>query len=414
MLDERLGYGRVLSQRGVLPAFVANTVSAWGDSFTRIAVAAVVYQRTGSVLATASTFAVSVLPALFGRSLLAGLADRVAYKHVLVGVNLFRALVIATLAVSVAAEMDLWVVLVLLFVSELAQGPELSAHQMLWLDLLPDRRMYARFMGLGNVADQLNQVIGLALGGVLLLLVSPVQALAFDVLTFVVAALAFARVARRSPLLVQATSGVVGFFKDFTLGARYLARDRMLAYLLGLSVCAVWGMTAPEAVAVAYAAQHGAASLGGILMASPILGAAAGLAMVSRWRPEVQNERLILMAVVMPGPLLVTALNPAPVVAGLLWFGCGVLQGFMLPLQSTFNLAVEPGMRARVFGLAGSVAVGCSGIAYLVAGWLADLTTPATAVATMGLVSKVAIVVVFFKWPRALLRQTVDVAYRSS
>ncbi|HET7476905.1 MAG TPA: MFS transporter [Dermatophilaceae bacterium] len=407
-------YVNVLRQPGVLTAFAASTLSAWGDNFTRIAIAAVVFNQTGSALATAATFAVAVLPAIFGRSLLAGIADRVRYKHVLVWVNLFRAGVLVAIALCVMAKVPIWVLLSLVVVSVLSEGPELSAHQMLWLDLLPDRLMYARYMGLGNVTKQLNQVVGLGIGGVLLLVMTPSQAVLFDAGTFVMAALAYGRVARLSPLLVEAGTGLAGFFADLASAARYLRGDRILRNLLGLSLCAVWGMTAPEAVAVAYAGAHDNPGVGGLLMAAPILGAATGLAMVSRWRPEVQNDRLILLALVMPLPLLVTYADPAPVVAGLLWFACGVLQGFMLPLQATFNLSIEPSMRARVFGLGGSIAVGCSGVAYLAAGWVADLTAPATAVGLMALVSNVAIAVVFFRWPRQLLRSTVQSAYRTA
>jgi MFS family permease len=85
----------------------------------------------------------------------------------------------------------------------------------------------------------------------------------------------------------------------------------------------------------------------------------------------------------------------------------------MLPLQSTFSLVIPIQMRGRVFGLAGALSVAATGVAFLVAGWLAELTSPARAVAICALASLLAIVVVAVRWPRAALRAAVDTAYNS-
>jgi MFS family permease len=148
-------------------------------------------------------------------------------------------------------------------------------------------------------------------------------------------------------------------------------------------------------------------------MAAPIFGAVAGLVMVGRWQPERQNSRIIFMALLMPLPLLVTALAPPLPLTWLLWFACGVLQAFMLPLQSTFSLVVPAEMRGRVFGLGGALSVAASGAAYLVAGYLAEHTTPATAVATCAGASLLAIILLGFRWPRKALRRAVKTAYNS-
>jgi len=135
--------------------------------------------------------------------------------------------------------------------------------------------------------------------------------------------------------------------------------------------------------------------------------------MVGRWQPERQNSRIIVMALLMPLPLLVTVIAPPLPVTALLWFACGVLQAFMLPLQSTFSLIVPDQMRGRVFGLGGAMSVAASGVAFLVAGYLAERTTPAVAVSTCAAFSLVAIIVLTIRWPRAALRKAVRTAYDS-
>ena len=422
-------YSEVFRTRGYLAIFLAAALSTWGDYLARLTVAAFVFVQTGSPFAAAATFAVSLLPTIFGRSLLAPIADRIPYKYVLVASHLLRAVLVGGLILAVsdhgadvaspptgAPAVSLWLLFTLLFLIELAGGPASASSQILMTDLFSDRRLYARALGLSTMSEHVNQAIGLGLGGVVVAWVGTGGALWFDLATFLLSALVITLVVRVQAIRGKPSAGIVGFFRDIGDGAVYLFRHPVLVYLLALSLCSVWAMAAPEAVAIAYAAAKdpsGSTRLGGLLMAAPILGAVAGLVMVGRWQPERQNPRIIVMALLMPLPLVVTVFAPTVPIAWLLWFGCGVLQAFMLPLQSTFSLVIPDEMRGRVFGLAGALSVAATGVAFLVAGYLAELTSPAWAVAICALGSLVGIIVVAFRWPRAALRAAVDTAYNS-
>jgi len=358
-------YAEVLHTRGYLAIFLASALSTWGDYLARVTVAAFVFERTGSPFAAAATFAVSLIPSIFGRSLLAPLADRIPYKYVLIGAHVVR-------------------------------------------------RAYARALGLSTMSEQVNQAIGLGVGGLVVALVGPELGLWADLGTFLVSAAVIAVVVKLEPVRGTPSAGVLGFFQDIGEGASYLIRQPVLVHLLALSLCAVWAMAAPEAVAIAYAQdKSGSVRLGGLLMAAPVLGAVAGLVMVGRWQPERQNARIIVMAVLMPLPLVATMFGPPVPLAWLLWFVCGMLQAFMLPLQSTFSLVVPSVMRGRLFGLAGALSVAASGVAFLAAGLLAEHTSPARAIAICAAGSLVAIVVLAARWPRAALRAAVDTAYNT-
>ena len=63
----------------------------WGDYIARVTIAALVYERTRSPLATATTLAVSLVPTFFGRSLVGPVVDRFPYKWVLIWSHLLRA-----------------------------------------------------------------------------------------------------------------------------------------------------------------------------------------------------------------------------------------------------------------------------------------------------------------------------------
>jgi MFS family permease len=417
-------YSEVFRTRGYPALFLAAALSTWGDYLARVVVAAFVLDETGSPFAAAATFAVSLLPSIFGRSLLAPIADRVPYKYVLVVAHLLRAMLVGVLILAVSTyqsnlgqQVDaqpLLTLFALLFVIELVGGPAVSSSQILMTDLFRDRRLYARALGLGTISEQVNQAIGLTLGGLLVAWVGAVRGLWFDLATFLLSALVITLVVRTRAVAGTPSAGVVGFFHDIGEGARYLFRHRVLVSLLALSLCAVWAMAAPEAVAIAYAQnQSGSTRFGGLLMAAPIFGAVAGLLMVGRWQPERQNSRIIVLALLMPMPLVVTAFAPPLPVTWLLWFVCGVLQSFMLPLQSTFSLVVPAHMRGRVFGLGGALSVAASGAAFLAAGFLAGRTTPAIAVATCAGASLLAIITLAARWPRAALSGAVRTAYDS-
>jgi MFS family permease len=412
--DPMPSYAEVFRSRAYLAIFVTAALSTWGDYLARVTVAVFVFERTASPFAAAATFAVSLLPSIFGRSLLAPIADRIPYKYVLIAAHLLRAALVGALILAVSTHVTLWILFALLFLIELVGGPAIAASQILMTDLFTDRRLYARALGLRTISDQVNQAIGLGLGGLVVAWVGPALGLWADLVTFVLSALVITLVVKVQPLCGTPSAGVVGFFRDIGAGASYLFRHRVLASLLALSLCSVWAIAAPEAVAIAYAqGKSGSASFGGLLMAAPIFGTVAGLVMVGHWQPERQNSRILFLALLMPLPLVGTIFAPPLAVTWLLWFVCGVLQAFMLPLQSTFSLVIPAHMRGRVFGLAGALSVAASGIAFLAAGYLAELTSPAVSVAICAVSSLLAIVVLGVRWPRVALSAAVDAAYNS-
>jgi len=97
-------YAEVFRTRGYLALFLAAAVSTWGDYLARVVVAAFVLEQTRSPFAAAATFAVSLLPSIFGRSLLAPIADRIPYKYVLIAAHLIRAVLVGGLILAVSIQ----------------------------------------------------------------------------------------------------------------------------------------------------------------------------------------------------------------------------------------------------------------------------------------------------------------------
>ncbi len=409
-------YAAVLRTPHFLPVFLANALSMWGDYIARVTIAAVVYRMTTSPLATATTLAVSLVPSFFGRSLVGPIVDRFPYKWVLIWSHLLRAACVVGLMWLVVARsgINLPSVFAVLFVLELIGGAAVASNMVLLTDLFDDRRTYARAIGLGAMSEQANQAIGLALGGGIVALVGPETGLLIDLLTFVAAALVIAVVVQLRPVSGERGKGLRGFARDLGEAAGDLARHPVLARLVLLSAVACFGIVAPEALAIPIAAEYGWASWGGILMASPIVGAIVGIVLIGRRDVHQQNRSIVPLALAMPLPLLATAFDLPVVVVAALFVVSGMCQAFMVPLQATFALVTEPELRGRIFSLAGSVSIAAAGIAYVVAGWVGAHAGPRTGVAICAAGCLVLIVILAISWPHRHVRHAVERAYAPS
>jgi MFS family permease len=386
----------------------------WGDYIARVTVAAVVFERTRSPLATATTLAISLVPTFFGRSLVGPIVDRFPYKWVLIWSHLLRGTCVLGLMWLVLTDSGLWGVFVVLFALELIGGAATASNMILLTDLFEDRRLYARAVGLGAMSEQCNQAFGLAVGGGLVALVGPEAGLLFDLLTFVVAAIVILVVVELRPVSGERGKGLRGFSRDLFAAAGDLAHHPVLARLMALSAVATLAISAPEALAIPIAGENGWGGWGGVLMAAPIVGAVFGIVLVGRPDVQRQNRSIVPLALAMPVPLLVTALHPPIVVIAMVFFVSGVFQAFMVPLQSTFALVTEPELRGRIFSLAGSVSVAAAGLSFLAAGWVGQHSSPYAGVTICAAVCLALVALLALTWPHRRVRTEVDRAYAPS
>jgi MFS family permease len=395
----------VLSNGEFCALYGARVLSDWGDAIARVAISALVLQRSGSAMFAAAVFAVSFLPQVFGQALLAPYADRVSRRTLLVVCDLLRAGFVAVLVLAVAVHLPLTLLLVLLFVVERVGAPFFAAGYALLTELFEDRSLFLRASALTSLTSQLNQVLGVALGGLVVGVLGAERALWIDAGTFVLSAIILSLAVRpRAAAAALGLPGLVDLGRDVREGLAHLRHDTSLRALLVLAWVMTLVLVAPEAVALPYAASHGAdAKAGGVLLAAVPFGAVIGVAVVGRWRPVVQVRRMLPLATLAPLPLLGLVVVPAWPVAGALFVLSGFCQGFMVPLMATYALLAPDAMRGRLNGLAGSGFARVSAVAFLVVGALADLTAPATAVVLAALATGVFLAVTWRLWPRRLM-----------
>ncbi|WP_162248075.1 MFS transporter [Angustibacter sp. Root456] len=406
-------YARALRSREFFGLYLARVLSDWGDQLARVAIAALVLHRSGSAFFAAAVFAVSFLPKVFGQALLGPYADRLPRRTLMVGCDVLRAAALTLLVVAVIRGMSTAGLLVLLFFVELAGAPFFAASRALLTELFHERALYLRASSLMQMSFQFNQVAGVALGGVVVAALGADRALWVDAATFAVSGVLIAAFVRPRPAASDGgVPGVRDLVDDVRIGIAYLRTDVSLRALMLLAWLMLLVFIAPEAVALPYAASHGASTAaGGLLLAASPFGAFVSVLVISRWQPVVQVRRLVLLAMCVPVPLLVLAIAPPWPVAVVLFFLAGAFQGFMVPLMATFSLLSPDHLRGRLSALAGSGFALVSAVAFVVVGALSDATSPAFAVVLAAAATLLVLVVVRLRWPQQQLCAAAERAY---
>jgi predicted MFS family arabinose efflux permease len=365
--------------------WLAHAQSRLGDQLARVAVAVLVFARTSSALLTALTYALTFLPPLVSAPLLSGLADRYPRRTLLVTVDLCRAALIGLMTIPSVPLAGLAALLVVV----VALQPPYSAARNAMLANVLEADRYVVGLGLVNVTDGIAQVVGFALGGVLLELIGARTALGIDAATFMVSVLLVRMGARpHRPVHKDAWPGTASRpgARWSVLGGVALvwgdARLRTLALLVWL-----YGFyVAPEGIAAPYAAQLGVGTAAvGLLMAADPIGAVVGAVVFSRWpRPASRPWAVGPLAILSGVPLVLSALRPSLPASLVLWALTGALSCYIMLAQAEFTVAVPDHRRGQAVGLLAAGLQAAQGLGLLLAGALAGPFAPSTSVALCG------------------------------
>jgi MFS family permease len=373
--------------RALWAAFVLSLV---GDQLARVALAYLVYRRTGNAFLTALTYAIGFLPWIIGGPLLSGLADRFPRRTVMIVADLLRAAIVGLMAVP---RMPLAVLLVLLFVAELGAPPFASARAALLPEVLPGE-LYIVGSAVNTVTWETVQVMGFVVGGLFVARVGPRDGLVVDALTFLASALILLLWVRHRPPPPRESGEAVGLTADLRAGARLVFGDPWLRTLTILAwLCGAYMV--PEALAAPIAVTHGGGALAvGLLMAAIPIGTAVGSILIGRWTsPDRRVRWLLPMAFLCGVPLIACAFTPHIAVVGVLWGLSGVFSAYNLTANAAFVQAVPDHRRGQAFGLVQTGMVAGQGVGFLVAGAAAELVDPLIVVAYAGVVTCVVVLV---------------------
>jgi MFS family permease len=388
-------YRAVFAVREFRILWWAQVTSHLGDQIAQVAIAVLVYAKTGSPWLTAVAYALTYLPPIAGGPLLTGLADAFPRRHVMITLDLVRSGLVELMALP---WMPLSGTCALLFLTVLL-GPPFSAARSAMLPQILPRDRLALGSAVGNMTFQASQVAGFLAGGILVATLGAYRSLALDALSFCLSAALITGWVRPRPYSAEAPARplVNTFAKDVSLIFRRPAARTLvlLGWLAGFAVV-------PEGLAVPYARALGGGPLTvGLLMTAMPTGTVAGALVIGRLsRPDERLRMIGMLAVLSCAPLMASLLRPSLLPLILLLMVAGGGGAYQLAAARAFVQALPAGQRGRAFGIAQSGLLAAQGAGILAAGAAASWIGPATVVAIAGAIGMAAAAALACEWAR--------------
>lgn len=381
-----------LRNREFRALWLAEAQSVAGDHLTTVALAIIVYGRTGSALWAALAYALTFLPALAGGLGLAQLADRFPRRTVLTVCALLQGLLVGAMALPGMPLVPLFVLVVL---ARLVGAPVNAAQNALTREVFDSDELYLRSQDLRGITMNLAILAGFAGGGLMVTLLGPSWALALDSLTFLVAGALIRLAVRWRPAAGEADAPWFGAAR-LVFGDRRLRVLLAFSWLVGLAVL-------PEGLAAPLAAEIGAPdhAVGWLLAADPV-GFVVGTFVLSRFVSAESRRRLVgVLAVSGALVLVVFALRPSLVPALLLLALAGAAGAHIITVGATFITWVPNELRGGAGGVYRTGLRVAQGIGVAIGGVLADMVGSASvAIALAGVAGVVLTVPVALSWAR--------------
>lgn len=379
-------YRELVRAPGFTPLFLSSAVQVAATTIAGLALGVLVFATTGSpLLAALSMFGPSLVQVLGATTLLSA-ADRLPPRATLTALALGVGL---TTAAQALPGLPSWAVFVLLlaqgFVASIGGGVRYG----LLRELLPDA---GYLLGRSTLAMStgLVQILGFAVGGVLVSVLYARGTLLVAAGLFVVAGLiARCWLDERPPR----TTGRPSIAATRAANAQLWSSRPRRTTLLGTWVPN--GLVAGcESLFVPYAPERA-----GLLLAAAALGMLIGDTVVGRfvpprWRGALPAPLLVLLA----APYLLFALEPSMPVAAAAAGMASVGFGSTLLLLDRLMVQTPAELSGQALGLQNAGMLTMQGVGAAIAGSVAQLTTPATAIAAMAGASLVATAVLARHW----------------
>jgi Major Facilitator Superfamily len=337
--------------------WLAQLLSVAGDQLARVALTVLVYDQTRSALWSAVTYAVTLVPWIFGGLALSGLADRLPRRQLMVSCDLARMVltgVMALLSLRAGSAAGLGVLVVLLFAVTLLDSPFKAARSAMLPDVLPGD-LYPLGVAASQTALQTGMVAGFALGGIIVAAVHVSGALSLDAATFAASALVLQLGVRARPAAAGRGPGASAL-AGMAAGVRLVfGRARLRTLVLFGWLVAFY--IVPMGLAAPYAASlHARAPLAmttGLVFAAGPLGTMAGAIALSRLVPVPRRQAWLgALAILACGSLALLALRPGLAAALAVLAVSGAGSAYQLVANAAFVAEVPAGRRGQAFGLA--------------------------------------------------------------
>jgi MFS family permease len=371
-------------------------VSQVGDWMYNLALVVLVYDRTHSALWAGLTTAARVVPVVVLGPLGGVLADRFDRRRIMIVCDLARMGLMLVLAAVAAAGLPIALAPVIAAVATTAAAPYMPCVAAVTPRLVDDADLpgaNAARSAIGGSAI----ILGPALGGVLLLLGSPVLAFALNALTFGLSALAVLAIKDRSVFATRrsapgqaaerAAGLFTGMFSELAEGAAALRQHPMALRLIGADIMCSFVYGIQTVLLLLVAGQTGLGAQGyGYLFAAIGAGGLAGTALAGRAgrssRPHLV-QAAALAAVGLPTVLLAVTHWPvaAIVLTGLTGLGAILVE---ILTDTMLQRTLDEDVFGRAYGLALPASIAGIVIGSAIAPVLASLLGASGALVAVG------------------------------
>ena len=353
------------------PLFWTSSVQVAAQTISGLALATLIYDRTRSPLLSALAMFGPALTQLIGASTLLAAADRLPARALISGLSLAFGVSTAALAVP---GLPIWAAFAILAVQGLGGSLTGAVRYGLLTDVLTaDGYLLGR--SVLNMAVGAMQIGGFAAGGILVLTLSPRGTLLTGAALFTLGAVvARFGLTRRPPRATGRASVQDTWRVNRWLWSSITRRYIYLALWLpnGLIVGC-------ESLFVSYAPRHA-----GLLFVCAAAGMLAGDTLAGRFISPRWRERLgAPLRLLLAAPYLVFAMPiPLPVAATAIVLA-SVGYCASLVLQERLMTLTPDDMSGQALGLASSGMLAMQGVGATLAGVIAQLSSPGTAMAVM-------------------------------
>lgn len=346
-------YGQVVRSPAYFPLWLAHLVSNFGDTVHYIALVVLVFDLTGSGVAVATLVAAEVVPVLLLAPVAGVIIDRFPRKGVLIWSDLFRALLVLSLAWPQGAW-HAYLAAAGLTVGSAFFNPTVQA-------VIPAVTTDEQRLAANSVAwstGRLVQIVGAAVAGGLVGVLGTGPAFVLNAATFVASAVLLARLpipAHAGQVGAGAKRGIGGYLGEARAGLAFALGDRLVSRLLLVQSLASLAVGATSALLVVLAERHlrlgpqGFSWLIGAIGAGALIGPLIPNALAKDYR----DARWLFVPYVVRGigDVLLGVVASFPAALAILFvYGLNTSTG-MVVFNATVQGAIPDRVRGRVFTL---------------------------------------------------------------
>lgn len=368
--DMNVGFVDVLKKKEFFKVFLAQTISNFGDSFTRIALAVFVYQRTNSAFALSFTLALQILPRIVFGILSGVLIDRVSRKFLLIFSDLSRTILIFLIPFS-TNQTQIYIIAIL-------HGTFFTIYVPTRLAVMPEltgKILYPKAASLTQMSFQITNIFGLAFGGILIEILGVEMAFQIDSLTFLASALII--FSATIPSFEGKGKSFENFFQQIKEGFEFMKNQNTLKFIIFVNVLMIsFGGMVGSVTFVFLKDVLGKGSLEyGMLLMTLSFGILSGSFFAGIYDKWLKNKKsIILNGILRSLTYVLLVFIPSIEILMIVFFFGGIFQSIVSIVGNIYFAELTPKkLRGRVFSTNSSILFGSQFIAMSLAGFLTEI-----------------------------------------